>query len=181
MFKSVLSASIILASLTVSSSVLAIDLTTGIWNISAVDNANNTYEGTTLKFTSQIDSVSGNSNVEGYFDWIGNNSSLGREIFVGTFFSDLSLELSGQEILPPSNNIVIAFYEGDVTPDGNSILNGSWSRLPGGPALIPGNWTATRQVVTPPNPEQTPEPTSMIGLLALGILGGVSRLKSSQK
>ncbi|EAZ88138.1 hypothetical protein [Crocosphaera chwakensis] len=156
---------------------VSINLTEGLWNVFATDDRGNTWDGTTLLFTSQIDNGD-NALVEGIFKWRSNAGEFGTEAFVGTLFSDLSLELTGNEILQPSQGIVTAQYTAIVTNDGEQIIEGEWGRIPGGSNVIPGSWSAIREIEPDPTEPipNVPEPNNFFGLLALGGLGLVKKL-----
>jgi|GEM_PF-3019273 len=170
--KSLFNSSIVIATLSLASPALAvsIDLTGDIWDVSGIDDAGNVSDGSKLEFTSQIDDGD-NALVEGYFLWSSNTGLFGTEIFSGTFFSDLSLELTGTEIPGQSEGVALGFYTGTVTDEGNMIIDGKWDSVPGGPEVIPGTWSATRD----DNVAVIPEPSSILAsLVALGFLGGKS-------
>jgi len=132
------------------------DLTAGTWDIeNSIDLSGLTWNESTLVFTSQTPNGD-DAGLAGYFDWVGSGGQFGRENFIGTIFSDHTLQLFGQEIDPtlPASGIVTGTYAATVTTDGSRILDGTWSAT----GAIPGEWEALR----------VPEPFPG-ALLALGL------------
>lgn len=129
-----------------------IDLTAGTWHVTGVDDWGNTWDDTSLWFTSQDPARSG-FNVRGYFDWIGYDRfqqliGFGREIFTGTFSDDRSLHLTGESLEPIPGmggpyRIINGIYDADVTVDGTRIVDGTWS----GSGGVPGIWEAVLERV----------------------------------
>lgn len=70
----------------------------------------------------------------------------GRENFTGTLFSDNTIELTGFEIVTPSNGIVSGIYSGILSASGTEIINGLWGPVGTG---IPGSWSAVQTVPIP--------------------------------
>ena len=130
-----------------------IDLT-GMWAVTGVGDGQ-TWVGSSLTFTSQTPSGADFS-MEGSFDWLGSGGAFGRELFTGTFFADLTLELQGFQIVPPAFNIFASHYDAAVSTDGTQIT-GVWS----GPGS--GTWTATRETTG-----VIPEPGTVL-LLGAGL------------
>ena len=119
----------------------SVELTTGEWIVSGVDVNGTVWDESVLVFTDQRPvGTTGEYEIEGFFDWVSNVGSSGRELFEGTLSADLSLSFEGVQLISP-NGIVLAVYLATVTADGNNIVNGSWSNG------IPSNdWSATRVV-----------------------------------
>ena len=116
---------------------LNVDLTQGIWAVSAVDINGTFWEGSTLKFETQT--LDGQHYLlTGYFLWQSDSGHFGRENFTGTLKSNRMLELSGFEIVQPASNIVIANYVAVLSPSYNEILNGSWD----GSGIPSDDWSA---------------------------------------
>jgi len=127
-------------------SLIDIEVTSGIWSISATDDSGLTWDESTLIFETQT--VSGNNiPLTGYFHWIGSNGAFGRENFTGTLFADRSLELFGFEIVQPAVGIITANYFGILTALGNEIVNGSWD----GSGIPSDDWSATLQAIPLPS------------------------------
>lgn len=137
------------------------DLTAGTWDIeNSIDLSGLTWNDSTLVFTSQTPNDD-DADLEGYFDWVGSGGQFGRENFIGTIFSDHTLQLFGQEIDPtlPSSGIVAGTYAATVTTDGSQILDGTWSAT----GAIPGEWEALRV------PEPFPGALVALGLAVVGV------------
>ena len=121
----------------------SVDLTTTDWIVSGTDINGTVWDESVLVFTDQRPiGTSGDYEIEGFFDWVSNTGSSGREIFEGTLSADLLLSFAGVQLINP-NGIVLAVYLGTVTADGSSIVNGSWSN--GTPS---NDWSAVRVVNT---------------------------------
>lgn len=124
----------------------------GQWDVIGSDNFS--YEAL-LEFTVQT-SQGDNFHLEGFFIWDQIEGPRGgTELFEGTFFPNLALELKGVQLINPVG-IGLATYQGIVSSDGDSI-SGTWSP----PA---GVWTATRREVS----NSVPEPATFL-LLSLGV------------
>jgi len=106
----------------------------------------------------------------GYFYWVGSGNqtgAFGRENFTGTLFSDNTIELTGFELVAPTNGIVLGIYSGLLSSSGIEIINGRWGPVGTG---ISGSWSAIQTVPVP----------AAIWLFASGIFGliGFSKYKS---
>lgn len=151
-------AKIIFLSISISFHVNAatVDLTQSLWIIDGFDTSN--WNGSKLSFTKQVDD--GDKDLlEGYFDWISNDDFRGRELFTGTLSDELALHIEGFELVNPIQ-IQLSIYDAEVSPDGKSIINGTWLGISGTPS---GVWSAT--VV--PLPAAFPLMLSGIALLGL--------------
>jgi hypothetical protein len=136
------------------------NLTAGSWNISAIDQANINWGGSTLTFERQVAQGS-DYQVGGYFNWTGNNGAFGRENFSGTLFANNRLTLQGSAIVPPASGIVTSSYEAQLSANGTSLINGRW----GGIGAIPSdNWSAVQSVAPRSTPEPQAEMAVMVGL-----------------
>jgi len=111
------------------------DLTGDVWSVCGWDGLSS-WDDTRLVFTNQIDGEVG-VELEGYFDWLSDQGSTGREHFRGTLKSNGDLALQGFS-LKGSNNIVNSRYEGRLSANGMTIVDGVW--LDG----LPGIWAAVR-------------------------------------
>ena len=152
-FNKLIHMSIIVISFFISSVLAApivVDMTSGIWTITASDTANNDWSGSTITFETQ---TANNENwlLSGYFEWKSDTGFFGRENFTGTLFSDRTLQLEGTELVPPINNIILGQYFSELASSNNDIINGTWrANTP----FIPTNgWTATRSVTPISNNE----------------------------
>lgn len=123
---------------------LDVDLTTGIWSITAEDNAGITWNDSTIDFQTQI-ADGDNWLLTGQFYWIGSNGAFGGENFTGTLYLDSSLELFGFELVPPTLGIVLGSYFATLGASGNEILNGSWD----GSGIPSDDWSAVRPIPLP--------------------------------
>ncbi len=134
-------------SVPVSAAPVQVDMTTGVWTISASDTAGNNWSGSTLTFETQV-ADNDNWMLSGNFYWESDTGFFGGENFTGTLFSDRSLELEGIELVAPINNIILGQYFAELAPSNNNIINGTWQAdVP----FIPTNgWTASRAVVPLP-------------------------------
>ena len=146
----------------VSAAPVAVDMTSGIWIITASDTAGNDWSGSTLTFETQTES-NDDWLLSGYFNWESDTGLFGRENFTGTLFSDRSLQLEGFELVPPINNIILAQYFSELSLSNNDIINGTWqANVP----FIPTNgWTASRSVVP------LPAAAWLFGTGLLGLIG----------
>lgn len=155
------------SAVSVSAAPVSVDMTSGIWTITASDTGGNDWSGSQLIFETQ---VSNNNDwlLTGYFDWITDTGLFGRENFTGTLFEDRSLQLNGFELVPPTNGIIIGQYFSELGLSNNDIVNGTWqANVP----FIPTNgWTASRSVVPVP---------SAIWLFGSGLIGliGIAKRK----
>jgi hypothetical protein len=137
------------------------NLTAGIWNVNAIDQRGTNWGGSTLTFESQV-AQGANYQVGGYFNWLANNGSFGRENFLGTLFANNHLTVQGTAIVPPSNRIVIGTYDADLSASGLSLLNGRWDGIPGGSAVVASdNWSAIQSIT----PRSTAEPHTEVALI----------------
>ncbi len=149
-------------SLSVSANAATVDLTNKLWVVDGFDTAS--WLGSELVFTSQT--ANGNNDLlEGFFDWKSNGVDRGRELFTGTLFSDLSLNIEGFQLINPIS-IQLAIYDGEVTPGGKSIINGTWTTVGGGT----GVWSAA---VVP-----VPPAVWLFGSGLLGLVGAARRKKA---
>jgi len=107
-----------------------------VWNVTGVDRAGTSWEGSTLVFTEQEDTEDG-AELIGYFEWEGSSGSYGRENFEGDIDGAGKIELSGVS-LEDSYRIVLGDYEATLAEGGTAITAGSWA----GGGGIPGTWEA---------------------------------------
>ena len=142
-------------------------LTGEMWTISGIDDSGVSWDSSLLQFTSQTPSGS-DFVVEGYFDWFSNDIYSGREVFSGTFAQDLTLDITGFELINPIN-LALGNYTAHVTEDGRAIINGTWGPPPGG-SVIPGVWSAVRASAAAPEP-------SVLALLLPGVVMGVGLVR----
>ncbi len=149
-------------SLSVSVNAATVDLTNKLWVVDGFDTAS--WLGSELVFTSQTTNGSDDL-LEGFFDWKTNGVDRGRELFTGTLFNDLSLRIEGFQLINPIS-IQLAIYDGEVTLDGKSIINGAWTTLGGGT----GVWSAA---VVP-----VPPALWLFGSGLLGLVGTARRKKA---
>ncbi len=151
----------------VSATPVAVDMTSGVWTITASDTGGNNWSGSTLTFETQTAS-NDDWLLSGYFNWESDTGFFGRENFTGTLFLDRSLQLEGFELVPPINNIILGQYFSELALSNNDIINGTWqANVP----FIPTNgWTASRAVVPLP---------ATAWLFCSGLLGliGISKRK----
>ena len=111
------------------------NLTGDVWSVCGWDGISS-WDDTRLIFTNQIDGEDG-AELVGYFDWRSDQGSTGREHFQGTLKSNGDLALQGVS-LQDSSNIVNSRYEGRLSANGRTIVDGVW--LDG----LPGIWAAVR-------------------------------------
>ncbi|MBB5517350.1 hypothetical protein [Amphiplicatus metriothermophilus] len=121
-----------------------IDLTGDAWSVEGFDDFGNVWDGSTLVIETQ-DFNGTDYELTGYFDWVGVGPSCpagcsGRELFTGTLFGDLNLELNGFDLIDPVG-IVTASYSAFAF-DELTIVNGVWGPLH--TPVIPGEWSASR-------------------------------------
>jgi hypothetical protein len=105
-----------------------IDLTNAVWNIN-LPGANRDWTGSQATFTSQDES----GMLTGYFAWeTVDLASFGVERFEGMLLPDRTLSLTGSELLPhplfggPRNVSLVDEYRGEISDDGNEIINGTY-------------------------------------------------------
>lgn len=135
---------------------------TGVtWAVTGTDEAGNSWNGSSLVFTSQTLEMDGSFAMEGYFDWVGSAGQSGRELFDGTYFSFQEITLYGTQLVNP-NGIALAVYTGSVAQDGDTI-SGSWS----GPNVLSGTFEATRAAAVIPLPAGLPLVATALAALAL--------------
>jgi hypothetical protein len=148
---------------------VSVDMTTGVWTITAADSGGNDWSGSTLKFETQVAS-NDDWLLSGYFEWTSDTGYFGRENFTGTLFFDRSLQLDGFELVPPTNGIIVGQYFAELALSNNNIVNGTWqSNVP----YIPTNgWTASRAVVP------VPAAVWLFGSGLIGLIGIAKRKKS---
>jgi len=132
-----------------------VDITAGVWSVSAVDKSGLTWGGSTLVFETLTNSGD-DIPLTGYFDWVGSNGAFGRENFTGTLFSDHTLSLSGFEIVQPAAGIVTAHYFAILSELGTELFNGSWD----GSGIPSDDWSATLTL------QQVPLPAAIWLLIA---------------
>jgi len=131
-------------SLFVSAAPVTVDMTNGVWTISAADTGGNDWSGSILRFETQV-ADNNNSLLSGFFEWTSDTGFFGRENFTGTLFLDRSLQLDGFELVPPSNGIILGQYFADLALSNNDIVDGTWQT---NVHFLPTNvWTASRAVV----------------------------------
>lgn len=96
----------------------------GQWNVvPAADWLD--YSGSLLFFESQIPTQSNLVfDIAGHFDWFRNGNYVGTELFSGSL-NDKILNFTGYALINP-NFINMATYYGEVSSDGNRIINGTW-------------------------------------------------------
>jgi len=111
------------------------NLTGEVWSVCGWDGISS-WDDTRLIFTNQIDGEDG-AELVGYFDWRSDLGSTGREHFQGTLESNGDLALQGIS-LQDSRNIMNSRYEGKLSANGTTIVDGVW--LDG----VPGIWAAVR-------------------------------------
>lgn len=116
----------------------AADLTAAIWAVKGVDVRGVTWDSSTLRFLSQLP-VGNDYALTGYFYWTSDDGAFGRENFVGTLFEDRHIDLTGTEIVPPSNRIGLGQYLAELAPSGTEIVNGTWTV----DSTFDGVWSAT--------------------------------------
>ncbi len=176
-FKSIAVFCLLFVATPAKSAPVPVDLTLGLWSVNATQSIDAggfgiiiDYAGTTLKFDSQV--AAGDTwNVSGYFDWISNFGSSGREKFTGTLASDYSLELNGFELVNPVN-LGLADYFGLLGMSGNDITGGT-AQASGSGVIDPSFvWSASRTVTAVPLP-----PTIWLFVSGLVVFFGVSRRK----
>ena len=93
------------------------------WNVTGTDRRDTTWDGSSLVFTAQ--SVgSGESALEGHFNWVGSGGSYGREYFQGSLGDDGALDLRGVR-LEDYSGIAKAVYDGELSDDGTRFT-GNW-------------------------------------------------------
>ena len=159
---------ITVTSLAVSAAPISVDMTTGVWDVTAFDTSGTDWSASTLIFETQTAS-NDDWLLTGYFDWVGSNGAFGRENFTGTLFLDRSLELSGFEHVPPTSGIILGDYFADLALSNNDIVGGTWqANVP----FVPTNgWTATRVVPVP----------AAVWLFGSGLIGlvGMARRKKA--
>lgn len=112
------------------------DLTGEVWSVCGWDGFTSWHD-TRLVFTKQTTDKKG-AVVSGYFDWVGDEGSFGREHFEGMVSETGALSLQGLSMENGSAFIITSRYEGQLTSDGTKILDGVW--LDG----EPGIWAAVR-------------------------------------
>ena len=122
-------------------SIGTIDLTGATWTLSGTDQAGTSFAGSTIVFDSQSPRPDGGFNLSGYFYWTGSNGSFGRENFSGLVTADRTLSLNGTALIAPTARLVLGTYRAQLSLDGRSILNGSWSAAGG---VASDSWSATR-------------------------------------
>jgi len=163
-----------LAALGISMSSMAVPIITGgVWNVTGVDQGGGTWDESTLVFETQELNANGvDYDLTGYFDWVGSSGSSGRELFTGSLFSDLQLNLSGVSLVD-SVGIVLGSYSALVV-NASTITDGLWSGL--GQPAIPGEWAASRSDTVPAVPISAPGTLVLLSLgLGLAFIGLVRR------
>ena len=155
-------------SLAASAAPIPVDMTTGVWTITAFDTGGNDWSGSTLTIETQT-AATDDWLLSGYFFWDNGAGAFGRENFTGTLFLDRSLELSGFELVSATSGIIIGDYFADLALSNNDIVDGTW--VADGAFLPTDGWTATR-------PVPVPAAAWLFGSGLLGLVGMARRKKS---
>ncbi|MGV3485415.1 MAG: hypothetical protein ACO1RT_13435 [Planctomycetaceae bacterium] len=123
------------------------NLTHGAWTITAsVDEEGTDFSNSTLRFTSQTDTPQG-LQLEGFFEWRGNDILLGREHFRADLDgSNRQLFIQGLYIesfvSPP--RLAVGSFSSTLSADGRQLVDGTWGNTPGKLPGVLGTWTARR-------------------------------------
>lgn len=125
--------------------VVTVDLIGTSWIVNGEDDAGVSWNNSSLVFTNQVATSTG-FDVSGAFQWSADNGAFGGERFTGTMAPDGTLDLTGYQIVEPSNRIGLGRYRATMRPDGARIVRGTWvgaftTTSP------PGRWDARRGIV----------------------------------
>ena len=119
------------------------DFVAGKWVLTAaVDEDGTSWDGSTLKFTSQEKTTTG-FRLSGYFVWRNRKEVRGRENVTGNYSEKTRiLALEGHSIEKPVATVAAA-YRAVLSSDRRFLSHGSWSTKNDGELAVSGKWTAT--------------------------------------
>jgi hypothetical protein len=123
------------------------NLTHGSWTITASEDEEGTnFSKSTLRFTSQTDTPQG-LQLEGFFEWRGNDVLLGREHFRADLdAASRQLFIQGLYIdsfvSPP--RLAVGSFGATLSADGRKLSDGTWGNTPGKVPGVLGTWEARR-------------------------------------
>lgn len=118
----------------------------GTWTLTnAIDNAGESWNDSTLKFTSQEPSSDG-LQLRGQFTWRQNGETIGTESVAGNYVSATrQLIFEGQSVASePGHALAVGSYSAVLATDNRTLSDGRWGSTTGNLAGIPGKWEATR-------------------------------------